>query len=150
MSRYIIRTEFSVTDYFNQSSANFHQPFSLTCLTTTWLTTTTWPHLKSYFSPFHLVVISDDDSNMRFFRKFYVICRLIMLKWFSLSRQLKIIECFNSSILVILHSLFVSFSSFFDLNDDIFLIYKISIFQKLEILLINDVFDRWSRSMNFF
>jgi hypothetical protein len=31
-----------------------------------------------------------------------------------------------------------------------FLIYEIRIFQKLEILLINDVFDRWSRSMNFF
>jgi hypothetical protein len=68
--------------------------------------------------------------------------RLVILKCLFLSRQFEIIECFNSSILVILHSLFVSFSSFFDLDDDIFLIYEIRIFQKLEILLINDVFNR--------
>jgi hypothetical protein len=39
---------------------------------------------------------------------------------------------------------------FFDLNDDTSLIYEINIFHKLEILLITDFFDRWSRSMNFF
>jgi hypothetical protein len=115
----------------------------LTCLATT------FPLPKPYFSPFHLAVVSDDDSNMRFFRKFSMRRRLVMLKWFFLSRQFEIIECFNSSILVILHSLFVSFSLLFDLNDDTFFIYEIRIFQKLEKLLINDVFDRWSHLMNF-
>ncbi len=91
----------------------------LTCFTTTLSTITTLLTLKPYFSPFHLVVADDDNSNMRFFRKFSLRRRLIILKCLSLSRQFEIIECFNSSILVILHSLFVSFLFLFDLNNDI-------------------------------
>ncbi len=58
--------------------------------------------------------------------------RLVILKWFFISRQIEIIECFNSSILIILHSFFASFSSLFDLNDNIFLIYKINIWKKIK------------------
>jgi hypothetical protein len=111
----------------------------ITCFTVTLSTIVTFPLSKSYFSPFHLAVVSDGDSNMRFFRKFSLRRHLIILKCLFLSRQFEIIECFNSSILVILHSLFASFSSLFDLDDDISLIYEIRIFRKLEKLLNNDV-----------
>jgi hypothetical protein len=125
------------------------QETMLTCFIVTLTLITTLYNFKLYFSLFHLVVVSDDDSNMRFFRKFSMRRRLVILKCFFLSRQFEIIECFNSSILVILHSLFASFSSLFDLNDDDLLIYEIIIFQKLEKLLKDDVFDQWSRLVNF-
>jgi hypothetical protein len=123
---------------------------NITCFIITLSTITTLLILKPYFSSFHLAVVSDDDSNMRFFRIFSMRRRLVMLKWFFLSRHFEIIERFNSSILLILHSLFASFSLLFDLNDDIPLIYEIRIFQKVEKLLINDVFDRRSHLVNFF
>ncbi len=65
-----------------------------------------------------------------------------MLKSTPLSRQFEIIERFNPSIVLILYPLFATFSPLFDLDDAIPLIYEISTFQKLEKLLIDDVFDR--------
>ncbi len=96
----------------------------ITCFITTLSTITTLLTPKPYFSSFHLVVADDDDSNMRFFRKFSLRRRLVILKCLSLSRQFEITECFNSSILVILHLLFAPFSLLFDLNDDILLYMK--------------------------
>ncbi len=79
---------------------------SITWFITTWATITTLYNFKPYFSLFHLVVVSDSDSNMRFFRKFYVIRRLILLISISLSSRYKIIKRFDSSIFIIQHSLF--------------------------------------------
>ncbi len=73
---------------------------------TTWDTVTTWYHSKPYFSPFHLVVASDGDSNMRFFRKFSMIRRLVLLIFIISSSRYKIIRCLTSSIVNIQHSLF--------------------------------------------
>jgi hypothetical protein len=53
---------------------------SVTCFITTLPTITTLLTPKPYFSPFHLAVVSDGDSNMRFFRKFSMRRRLVMLK----------------------------------------------------------------------
>jgi hypothetical protein len=94
-------------------------------ITTTWAETTTFYNSKSYFSLFHLAVVSDGDSNMRVFRKCCMRRRLVILKRLFLSRQFEIIGCFNSSIVLILHSLFATFSPLFDLDDDISLIYEI-------------------------
>ncbi len=80
----------------------------ITCFITTLPTITSLPTLKSYFSSFHLVVVSDDDSNMRFFRKFSMKRRLILLKFIFSSFRYKISRRFNSSIVNIQ-------SSFFDL-----------------------------------
>jgi hypothetical protein len=78
----------------------------LTCLITTLSMITTFSLSKSYFSSFHLVVVSVDDSNMRFFRKFSMRRRLILLKFILFSSRYKIIKKFNSSIINIQHSLF--------------------------------------------
>jgi hypothetical protein len=107
----------SLSSYLTNRASSRSRPV-ITCFTTTWASTTTWYHPKPYFSPFHLAVVSDDDSNMRLFRKFSMRRRLLILKCPSLSRQFEIIRCFNSSIVLILHSLFVTFSPLFDLNDD--------------------------------
>jgi hypothetical protein len=45
---------------------------AVTCLTATLPTTVTFPLSKPYFSPFHLVVVSDDDATSSFI--YYVMC----------------------------------------------------------------------------
>jgi hypothetical protein len=79
----------------------------ITCFTVIRVSITIWRHSKPYFSFFHLVVVIDDDVNMRLFKKRCMRRRLLLLKSIFLSHQIKIIECFISSILHIQHSLFV-------------------------------------------
>jgi hypothetical protein len=73
--------------------------YYITCFITTLSIITTLLTFKSYFSSFHLVVVSDDDNNMRFFRKFCMKRRLILLKSIISSFRYKINRRFNSSII---------------------------------------------------
>jgi hypothetical protein len=94
-------------------------------------------HLKILFFTFSPRRRQRRRQQYEIIQKISIIRRLVILKCFFLSRQFQIIEYFNLSILVILHSLFVSFYFFLISVMISFLYIKSAFFENWKIV------DKW-------